>query len=109
MWRRLFYKIGKFYELYEDDAQIGADHLGWKLTHSGVGHCRQVPGSANISTNICRFSACTTGYETGCAFEPLVVILIESVAVTSLVSTDFIFTYDAERIHFSLAAALLQR
>ncbi len=54
-------------------------------------------------------SACTTGYEAGCAFEPLVVILIESVAVTSLVSTDIIFTYNAERIHFGLAAALLQR
>lgn len=38
----LFFKIGKFYELYEEDAQIGHDELGWKLTVSGVGHCRQV-------------------------------------------------------------------
>jgi hypothetical protein len=38
----LFFKIGKFYELYEEDAQIGQDELGWKLTVSGVGHCRQV-------------------------------------------------------------------
>ena len=28
--------------LYQDDAQIGVDVLGWKLTITGVGHCRQV-------------------------------------------------------------------
>ena len=39
----LFFKVGTFYELYEDDAQIGHDVLGWKMTVSGVGHCRQVP------------------------------------------------------------------
>lgn len=38
----LFFKVGKFYELYEDDAQIGADALEWKMTITGVGHCRQV-------------------------------------------------------------------
>ena len=38
----LFFKIGTFYELYEDDAQIGHDILGWKMTITGVGHCRQV-------------------------------------------------------------------
>ncbi len=26
----------------QDDAQIGADILGWKMTITGVGHCRQV-------------------------------------------------------------------
>jgi hypothetical protein len=29
-------------QLYEEDAQIGADILGWKLTLTGVGACRQV-------------------------------------------------------------------
>lgn len=38
----LFFKVGTFYELYEDDAQIGHDVMGWKMTVSGVGHCRQV-------------------------------------------------------------------
>ena len=28
--------------LCQDDAQIGVDVLGWKLTITGVGHCRQV-------------------------------------------------------------------
>ena len=34
--------MGKFYELYEDDAEIGCAALDWKMTVSGVGHCRQV-------------------------------------------------------------------
>ena len=38
----LFFKVGKFYELYEDDAEIGCRVLDWKMTVSGVGHCRQV-------------------------------------------------------------------
>ena len=38
----LFFKVGTFYELYEDDAQVGHDVLGWKMTITGVGHCRQV-------------------------------------------------------------------
>lgn len=38
----LFFKVGTFYELYELDAEIGHKELGWKMTLSGVGHCRQV-------------------------------------------------------------------
>jgi DNA mismatch repair protein MSH6 len=65
----VFFKVGKFYELYEgaltllvhclmmlaccglltivhgtyaDDAQVGHDVLDWKMTITGVGHCRQV-------------------------------------------------------------------
>ncbi|XP_031387597.1 DNA mismatch repair protein MSH7 [Punica granatum] len=38
----LFFKVGKFYELYELDAEIGHKELGWKITLSGVGKCRQV-------------------------------------------------------------------
>jgi len=33
---------GKFYELYELDAEIGHKEMDWKLTYSGVGKCRQV-------------------------------------------------------------------
>ncbi|RVW47557.1 DNA mismatch repair protein MSH7 [Vitis vinifera] len=33
---------GKFYELYELDAEIGHKELDWKMTFSGVGKCRQV-------------------------------------------------------------------
>lgn len=38
----LFFKVGKFYELYELDAEIGQKELDWKMTVSGVGKCRQV-------------------------------------------------------------------
>ncbi|XP_010527197.1 PREDICTED: DNA mismatch repair protein MSH7 [Tarenaya hassleriana] len=38
----LFFKVGKFYELYELDAEIGHNELDWKMTVSGVGKCRQV-------------------------------------------------------------------
>ncbi|KAK8695156.1 hypothetical protein V6N13_000329 [Hibiscus sabdariffa] len=38
----LFFKVGKFYELYEIDAEIGHRELDWKMTVSGVGKCRQV-------------------------------------------------------------------
>ncbi|XP_020582500.1 DNA mismatch repair protein MSH7 isoform X2 [Phalaenopsis equestris] len=38
----LFFKVGKFYELYELDAEIGQRELDWKMTVSGVGKCRQV-------------------------------------------------------------------
>ncbi|KAI9128946.1 hypothetical protein K1719_000429 [Acacia pycnantha] len=38
----LFFKVGKFYELYEMDAEIGHTELDWKMTFSGVGKCRQV-------------------------------------------------------------------
>ncbi|CAK9237431.1 unnamed protein product [Sphagnum jensenii] len=37
-----FFKVGKFYELYELDAEIGHKEMDWKLTYSGVGKCRQV-------------------------------------------------------------------
>ncbi len=38
-----YYQIqGKFYELYEIDAEIGHKELDWKMTFSGVGKCRQV-------------------------------------------------------------------
>ncbi|CAM0880021.1 unnamed protein product [Alopecurus aequalis] len=38
----LFFKVGKFYELYEVDAEVGQKELDWKMTSSGVGKCRQV-------------------------------------------------------------------
>ncbi|PKA63420.1 DNA mismatch repair protein MSH7 [Apostasia shenzhenica] len=38
----LFFKVGKFYELYELDAEIGHKELDWKMTVNGVGKCRQV-------------------------------------------------------------------
>ncbi|KAL6221129.1 hypothetical protein ACLB2K_008881 [Fragaria x ananassa] len=38
----IFFKVGKFYELYEIDAEIGHKELDWKMTLSGVGKCRQV-------------------------------------------------------------------
>ncbi|OUZ99913.1 DNA mismatch repair protein MutS [Macleaya cordata] len=38
----LFFKVGKFYELYESDAEIAHKELDWKITFSGVGKCRQV-------------------------------------------------------------------
>lgn len=40
---------GKFYELYEVDAEIGQKEMDWKLTLSGVGKCRQVRIVAWIS------------------------------------------------------------
>jgi len=38
----LFIRIGSFHELYGEDAEVGARELGWKLTVSGVGNCKQV-------------------------------------------------------------------
>ncbi|KAK1418538.1 hypothetical protein QVD17_27683 [Tagetes erecta] len=38
----IFFKVGKFYELYELDAEVGHKELDWKVTMSGVGKCRQV-------------------------------------------------------------------
>ncbi|RLN25219.1 DNA mismatch repair protein MSH7 [Panicum miliaceum] len=38
---------GKFYELYELDAEIGQKELDWKMTVNGVGKCRQVGMSEN--------------------------------------------------------------
>ncbi|KAK1396879.1 DNA mismatch repair protein MSH7 [Heracleum sosnowskyi] len=43
----MFFKVGKFYELYELDAEIGHKELDWKITLSGVGKCRQVGISEN--------------------------------------------------------------
>ena len=45
----LFFKVGTFYELYEDDAQVGHDVLGWKMTITGVGHCRQVQQTESLA------------------------------------------------------------
>ena len=53
----LFFKIGTFYELYEDDAQIGHDILGWKMTITGVGHCRQVMLALNDMLTLWQFGA----------------------------------------------------
>ena len=44
-------QVGSFYELYEDDAQIGHDVLGWKMTITGVGHCRQARHLLELSTS----------------------------------------------------------
>ena len=38
----IFFKVGKFYELYEEDAAIAYEVLGYKVTVSGVGRCRCV-------------------------------------------------------------------
>lgn len=38
----LFIRIGSFHELYGEDAEVGARELGWKMTFSGVGNCKQV-------------------------------------------------------------------
>ncbi|KAL0023612.1 hypothetical protein WJX77_007042 [Trebouxia sp. C0004] len=60
----LFFKIGTFYELYEDDAQIGHDILGWKMTITGVGHCRQVGcPEARIDENVAKLTG--AGYKVG--------------------------------------------
>lgn len=60
----LFFKIGSFYELYEEDAQIGHDVLGWKLTLTGVGACRQVGCPASgLEEAIARLTA--AGYKVG--------------------------------------------
>ena len=36
----IFFKVGKFYELYEEDAAVAYEVLGYKVTVSGVGRCR---------------------------------------------------------------------
>ena len=38
----LFFKVGSFYELYQEDAQVARDVLDWQLTVTGVGKCFQV-------------------------------------------------------------------
>ncbi|KAL6560886.1 Mismatch repair protein msh3 [Orobanche hederae] len=55
----LFFKVGKFYELYELDAEIGHKELDWKITLSGVGKCRQVGVSENgIEDAVQKLIAC---------------------------------------------------
>jgi DNA mismatch repair ATPase MutS len=36
----IFFKVGTFYELYEEDAAIAYEVLGYKVTVAGVGRCR---------------------------------------------------------------------
>ncbi|GFP94868.1 DNA mismatch repair protein msh7 [Phtheirospermum japonicum] len=45
--KRQYMDVGKFYELYELDAETGHKELDWKITLSGVGKCRQVGVSEN--------------------------------------------------------------
>lgn len=60
----IFFKVGKFYELYELDAEIGNKELNWKLTVSGVGKCRQVGVSeSGIEDAVQKFL--TRGYKVG--------------------------------------------
>ncbi|KAH7657352.1 DNA mismatch repair protein MSH6 protein [Dioscorea alata] len=60
----LFFKVGKFYELYELDAEIGQKELDWKMTVSGVGKCRQVGISeAGIDDAVEKLTA--RGYKVG--------------------------------------------
>ncbi|CAA7045758.1 unnamed protein product [Microthlaspi erraticum] len=60
----LFFKVGKFYELYELDAELGHKELDWKMTMSGVGKCRQVGISeSGIDEAVQKLLA--RGYEVG--------------------------------------------
>ena len=56
-------------QLYEEDAQIGADVLGWKLTLTGVGACRQARPSnphdfsfAGLAHSVIGFEVSSTSY-----------------------------------------------
>ena len=60
----MFLKIGSFYELYERDADVGVAELGWKLTLSGVGHCRQVGCPASGIDAACA-TLVSRGYKVG--------------------------------------------
>ncbi|XP_027358489.1 DNA mismatch repair protein MSH7 isoform X2 [Abrus precatorius] len=60
----LFFKVGKFYELYEMDAEIGHKELDWKITLSGVGKCRQVGISESGIDNAVQ-SLVARGYKVG--------------------------------------------
>jgi len=60
----LFFKVGKFYELYEDDAEVGARELGWRMTVSGVGNCRQVGCPESGIEEACR-RLVDAGYSVG--------------------------------------------
>ncbi|KAG6516026.1 hypothetical protein ZIOFF_026473 [Zingiber officinale] len=58
----IFFKVGKFYELYELDAEIGQRELDWKMTISGVGKCRQVGVSeAGIDDAVHKLTSRGTG------------------------------------------------
>ncbi|GAV79508.1 MutS_V domain-containing protein/MutS_I domain-containing protein/MutS_II domain-containing protein/MutS_III domain-containing protein [Cephalotus follicularis] len=60
----LFFKVGKFYELYELDAEIGHKELDWKMTQSGVGKCRQV-GISESGIDDAVQKLVTRGYKVG--------------------------------------------
>ncbi|KAK3439228.1 hypothetical protein EUGRSUZ_C03861 [Eucalyptus grandis] len=60
----LFFKVGKFYELYELDADIGHKELDWKITLSGVGKCRQV-GISESGIDDAVQKLVTRGYKVG--------------------------------------------
>ncbi|KAF0916096.1 hypothetical protein E2562_000705 [Oryza meyeriana var. granulata] len=60
----LFFKVGKFYELYELDAEIGHKELDWKMTVSGVGKCRQV-GISESGIDVAVEKLLARGYKVG--------------------------------------------
>ncbi|TKW13813.1 hypothetical protein SEVIR_5G125400v4 [Setaria viridis] len=60
----LFFKVGKFYELYELDAEIGQKELDWKMTVSGVGKCRQV-GISESGIDAAADKLVARGYKVG--------------------------------------------
>ncbi|KAJ3694148.1 hypothetical protein LUZ60_009628 [Juncus effusus] len=60
----LFFKVGKFYELYEIDAEIGQKELDWKMTVSGVGKCRQV-GISEAGIDEAEQKLIARGYKVG--------------------------------------------
>ncbi|KAJ9551139.1 hypothetical protein OSB04_015184 [Centaurea solstitialis] len=60
----IFFKVGKFYELYELDAEIGHKELDWKLTMSGVGKCRQV-GISEVAIDDAIEKLLARGYKVG--------------------------------------------
>ena len=60
----LFFKVGKFYELYERDAEVGCAALDWKMTVSGVGHCRQC-GCPESGIDAAVSSLVNLGYKVG--------------------------------------------
>jgi DNA mismatch repair ATPase MutS len=64
-------QVGKFYELYEDDAQIGHETLGWKMTITGVGHCRQVCASTSSCCDLFAHTVTQTWANLGTPALPL--------------------------------------
>uniref|UniRef100_A0A0D9UXJ9 DNA mismatch repair proteins mutS family domain-containing protein n=1 Tax=Leersia perrieri TaxID=77586 RepID=A0A0D9UXJ9_9ORYZ len=60
----LFFKVGKFYELYEVDAEVGQKELDWKMTVSGVGKCRQV-GISESGIDVAVEKLLARGYKVG--------------------------------------------